>query len=93
MRVGVLQQLLEVVGLGDAPEGLAVGGADQLADLAPAAELGLGGVQLGLAGLAALTLALVVAEREGGLVADPLGLVQARSQLGLCLAQGLMAAL
>ena len=92
MGIGMLQQLLQVVGLGDAPEDLAVGGADQLADLAPAVKFGPGGLQLGLAGLAALALAVVIAQGEGGLVAGPLGLVQPWRQVGLGLLQGLPAA-
>ncbi len=86
--IGVLEQLLQVVGLGDTPEDLAVGGADQLADASPAAVFAAGGLQFVLGGLLALEPALVVTQGEGRFIPSPLGRLQPGAQFGPGLVEG-----
>src|SRR5690554_4595133 len=74
--IGMLQQLLKIVGLGAAPKRLAVSRADQLAEAIPAHVLGARLLQFGLASLLALAAPVVIVERKSGIVAGLLGLDQ-----------------
>lgn len=82
VSVGMFQQLLQVVGLGDASEDLAIGGADQLADAAPAAIFVACCLELGLAGLLSLAATIVVVQGVGSVIAGRLrGVVPGRQLL------------